>query len=269
MADNVEFPVPAGAVLASDDILGVHVLRAKVQVGADGSAQDVSEEHPMPVVLSGALPEGESLIGSVQVAGGTIEVDSMPPVAVASMPSLPAGSNSIGSVAVSSLPSLTAGSNAIGSVSVSSLPPLAAGSNAIGSVSVSSLPSMPGGSNTVGSVHLRPLTSGGSSVHRRIGLTTSGVLIKSSAGSVYGWHFANIGGSDVFVKLYDMSTAPTVGTSIPKLTVLVPTRGTVQIWSPQGISFTNGIGIGCATGILDSNSTAPPASSVVSNLFFA
>lgn len=53
---------------------------------------------------------------------------------IATLPSLPAGSNAIGNVGVSSLPSLPAGSNAIGNVGVNSLPALPAGSNNIGSV---------------------------------------------------------------------------------------------------------------------------------------
>jgi hypothetical protein len=260
MSDNVEFPVPPGTVLASDDVLGAQVLRTKVQVGRDGTAQDVSNEHPMPVALAAAVPAGANAIGSVSVSA---------------LPALPAGGNAIGSVSVSALPALPAGGNAIGSVSVSALPALPAGGNAIGSVSVSSLPNvtvgaaLPAGTNTVGNVRLTPATSGGDSVHRSISLVATGQLVKNAAGSLYGWHLANTNASAVWVKIYDKATAPTVGTDTPKMTIYLPATSVSTVCCAQGIAFTNGIGIGCTTGLADNNSTAPSASTVISNLFYA
>ncbi|HND56494.1 MAG TPA: hypothetical protein PLV92_28945, partial [Pirellulaceae bacterium] len=51
MADNVTAnPGSGGAILATDEIGGVHYPRSKVAHGADGSAIDVSEANPLPVV---------------------------------------------------------------------------------------------------------------------------------------------------------------------------------------------------------------------------
>src|SRR6185295_17844095 len=42
----------SGAVLATDDVDGVHTLRVKVQFGSDGAAADVAPDKPLPVELA-------------------------------------------------------------------------------------------------------------------------------------------------------------------------------------------------------------------------
>lgn len=54
-ADNLGYTAGSGASIASDDIGGVHYQRIKPQVGADGSAADVSKTNPLPVA---AWPSG-------------------------------------------------------------------------------------------------------------------------------------------------------------------------------------------------------------------
>jgi hypothetical protein len=65
MPDNITAPA-TGAVLATDEIGGVHFPRTKLSFGADGSATDVSSAAPLPVagtfwqatqpISAGALP---------------------------------------------------------------------------------------------------------------------------------------------------------------------------------------------------------------------
>ncbi|WP_437597400.1 hypothetical protein WMF28_32680 [Sorangium sp. So ce590] len=71
MSDNITLPEGAGTLLATDEILGVHVLRAKVQTGADGTAVDVSQDDPMPVGLVEPLPAGGNTVGAVHVKPAT------------------------------------------------------------------------------------------------------------------------------------------------------------------------------------------------------
>lgn len=64
MADNFETnPGTGGALFASDDIGGVQHPRFKVQIGADGVAQDVSAANPMPITASelSVAPTGEAV----------------------------------------------------------------------------------------------------------------------------------------------------------------------------------------------------------------
>jgi hypothetical protein len=285
MSDNISLPQGPGTLLATDEILGVHVIRAKVQFGADGAADDVSSENPLPVSLV-SLPSGTSHLG-------TVDIVTLPDVTIAT--ALPAGTNAIGSVTVLSLPSITvgsalpAGTNTIGSVNVLSLPALPVGSNAIGTVAVSSLPSVTigaalptgsnvigqiavtsvaAGTNTIGAVNVKPTTSGGLSAYRQIGLGTTGQLVKSSPGQVFGWHISNTGTGGAFIKLYNLAAAPTVGTSTPMLTLYVAGNSVSAVEHINGITFSNGIGAGATTGVGDTDASAPGSNVVVVNLFY-
>ncbi|XYH99959.1 hypothetical protein ACMHYB_09440 [Sorangium sp. So ce1128] len=181
MSDNITLPEGAGTLLATDEILGVHVLRAKVQTGVDGTAVDVSQNDPLPVGLVGSLPAG---------------------------------------------------------------------------------------TNTVGAVHVKPATAGGLSVYRRVGLNSTGQNVKSSPGQVFGWHLANTGASGVFVKLYNMATAPQIGTSTPVATLYVPAGQVVSAGHTNGIEFSLGIGIGATTGAADNDTNDPAANAVIVNVFY-
>lgn len=52
MADNVGYTPGTGATIAADDIGGVLHQRVKLGVGGDGIAVDVSDENPMPAVIT-------------------------------------------------------------------------------------------------------------------------------------------------------------------------------------------------------------------------
>lgn len=67
MADNITAPA-AGAVLATDDIGGIHYPRTKLSFGADGSATDVSSASPLPVTGT-FWPTTQPISGTVTVTG--------------------------------------------------------------------------------------------------------------------------------------------------------------------------------------------------------
>ncbi|WP_437741770.1 hypothetical protein WME73_41315 [Sorangium sp. So ce302] len=181
MSDNITLPEGAGTILATDEILGVHVLRAKLQTGADGTAVDVSQTDPLPVSLVGSLPAG---------------------------------------------------------------------------------------TNTIGAVNVKPATSGGLSIYRNTGLSTTGQNVKGSAGQVFGWHLANWSSTDAFVKLYNTAGAPTVGTTTPALTLMVPAGQVVSAEHTNGIAFTTGIGIGATATPADNNTSQPGPNTIVVNVLY-
>lgn len=186
MADNLSLTQGSGALLSTDDILGVHVLRAKVQIGADGAADDVSADNPLPVTIGAPLPAG---------------------------------------------------------------------------------------TNTIGSVGLAPATSGGLAIFKVAGLVNTGQLIKNTAGQVFGWHISFVSGgiapgAGVYVKLYDTSSAPTVGTDIPVMTIYVPSGATSAVHHGNGLAFSAGIGIAATVAMGDADTTSPGADAVVANIFY-
>jgi hypothetical protein len=79
MSDNTqlnEAAAPLGDIIATDDIGGVKHQRVKVQVGADGTAQDVHDGRPMPVKEGMTTPKTTAAIGAALAAGGTTDLDS-------------------------------------------------------------------------------------------------------------------------------------------------------------------------------------------------
>lgn len=114
--------------------------------------------------------------------------------------------------------------------------------------------------------------SGGISSFRRIGAaTTNAVVVKASSGVVYGWHISNINAAAVFLKIYDKATAPTVGTDVPKLTILVggaTTGATSFLDLPAGVAFSNGISIAITGAIGDADTTAVSANEQIAHVFY-
>ena len=101
--------------------------------------------------------------------------------------------------------------------------------------------------------------------------STNGTNIKSSSGNLYGWSITNTNASIRYVKVYDKSTTPSVGTDTPILTIMIPgnANGTGNnIFISGGMAFTNGLGIGITTGAPDNDTGAVGANEVIVNMFY-
>jgi hypothetical protein len=57
MADNIGYTPGTGATIAADEIAGVLHQRIKIGIGENGTATDVSQANPMPVMAVGDLLE--------------------------------------------------------------------------------------------------------------------------------------------------------------------------------------------------------------------
>lgn len=112
-------------------------------------------------------------------------------------------------------------------------------------------------------------TSGGATPYSVIWPgNTTGVIVKASAGQVYGVYVTNIAATPAYLKLYDKATAPTTS-DVPKHRFLVPgnAAGAEGVYAlPIGIEFLAGISIRVTTGSADNDATAPTASDVIVNL---
>lgn len=73
--------------------------------------------------------------------------------------------------------------------------------------------------------------------------STNAAVVKSSAGSLFNVTISNVTATAAYVKLYNKSTAPTVGTDVPAITIPAPANTTVNhdIGS-VGARFSSGIG---------------------------
>ena len=113
-----------------------------------------------------------------------------------------------------------------------------------------------------------PADSGGLKVYRNINLGSSGVNIKSSAGQIYGWFLFNTSASIRYVKVYNKSSSPSVGSDTPFMTIPLPSGGGANVNFTSGITLSSGIGVGATTGVADGDSGAPAANDVVVNIIY-
>ena len=241
MADNKTLSAGTadGAVIATDEILGVDYQRIKLIHGADGvNDGDVATANPLPVNLG---DDATRDLGIVTVDnGGTfaVQVDA----------ALPSGTNAIGKLAANS-------GVDIGDVDVISI---SAGANLIGDVGLSGA-----------------RTSGGTTIFRSLDLDESEEEVKASAGQVYWIHAMNLTASVLYLKFYNATAANvTVGTTTPVLTFPLLTPGDTNgagftLAIPNGVAFSTAITVACTTGVADADTGAPAANACVINLGYA
>lgn len=93
--------------------------------------------------------------------------------------------------------------------------------------------------------------------------TTNATLIKSTAGTLWSAVVSNVAASARYLKFFNLTTAPNVGTSVPVFTVLVPAGGTIVIeGGANGIRFGTGISLAITGAAGDLDTTAIAAGDV-------
>lgn len=201
----------------------------------------------LKVAIQEALPAGTNAIGTVDTELTTQDFDTgagTVPAAVVGLVVPAAG----GPVAVP-------GDAANGlDVDVTRLPALVAGAALVGAVA-------PGASATVGT---------GLLTFRDAALSNVAVAVKASAGKVHGHNLFNPGVALAYVHYYDAAqVSVTVGTTIPKLSIALPSNATAQI----GTELFSEVGLAFGTAITIAASTTPggataPATALVSNVYY-
>lgn len=120
--------------------------------------------------------------------------------------------------------------------------PIPAGSAAIGSVTVS------------GTATVTPANATAYSAVTTA--STNGANVKNAAGNLYEITCSNPTATPVYVKLYNKASAPTVGTDVPILTIVVAANSTVPLQlGVVGKRFATGISIAATGAIAASDAT--------------
>lgn len=92
--------------------------------------------------------------------------------------------------------------------------------------------------------------------------TTNATAAKASAGKLFSVNGYNSTATVTYLKFYDKSTAPTVGTDTPALTLALPASAVFN-YDLGGIAFATGIGYGLTTVAADNGTTAPAAGAIL------
>jgi len=99
--------------------------------------------------------------------------------------------------------------------------------------------------------------------------TTNATSVKATAGTVYSLTANNTAGTAAFIKLYNLATAPTVGTSVPTLTFSVPANGSINVtFGTSGARFATGIALAITNLGTDADATAVTAAQIKSVLAY-
>jgi len=101
---------------------------------------------------------------------------------------------------------------------------------------------------------------------------TTAVVVKASAGTLYGVQVYGIGSAPAYLKIYN-ATSATCGSGTPVKRLQIPAAATAAngagsniTFGPQGVAFGTGITYCVTTGITDADATAPAANTFLVNL---
>ena len=111
-------------------------------------------------------------------------------------------------------------------------------------------------------------TTGGASMYSNLNLGNTGTAVKSSAASLYGYYFGNNGTGSLFVRLYNVTTAPT-STDTPVIRAYIPPSAAANLALTVPAAFTAGLGIRATTAQADNDTTAPGTDQAIVNVFYA
>ena len=90
--------------------------------------------------------------------------------------------------------------------------------------------------------------------------TTNAAFIKASAGNIYALALSNPGATAVYVKLYNKTTAPNVGTDNPVMTIPVAAGArVVEAFGTMGTRFTTGLAIAVTAAMPATDTTVATA----------
>jgi len=224
----------------------------RVQDGAAGTLATVTSANALKVdpsgvtsPVSGTITSVPSGTTTVSVAAGTVAVTQVtsPWVVGGTTTAVPSGTQNV---------SIVSGTAAV-----------------TGTVTIT-----PSGTQAVSqtgapwSVSITTQATSGASTYRNINLGTVGTAVKTAAGNLYGYYLGNNGTSSLFIKIYNVTTAPT-STDTPALTLYVPTSAAANINFPIPVNFATGIGVRATGAVADNDNTAPASNQAVINLFYA
>lgn len=93
--------------------------------------------------------------------------------------------------------------------------------------------------------------------------STNATLLKATAGRVFSILLTNTTASVRVLHMHNLTVAPTVGSSVPTYSIVIPANGTVQFHNPIGRAHTTGISYSITTGIADLDATATAVGDVI------
>lgn len=147
-----------------------------------------------------------------------------------------------------------------------------AGTNLMGDVNVRQGGTTLSITNPIFNRDVATATGGASTAGAAVPNNTTAVVVKASAGTLYGVQLAGIGSAPSYLKIYN-ATSATCGSGTPVKRLMIPAASTAAngagsnvSFGATGVDFGTGITYCVTTGIGDSDATAPAASTFLVNV---
>lgn len=142
----------------------------------------------------------------------------------------------------------------------------------VSSGTITTLSAISAGTNAIGDVgtQYRANATGAGTINKiNSAASTNATVVKASAGRLIGYHLSNTNAAFRYVKLYNVSSAPTAGAGTIVGIIALPPTSTVSVSHPGGIAFSTGISYTMVTGAADADATAVAANDIVGHLVYA
>ena len=274
-ATSAKQPTLGTAGTASTDVITVQGIASGVAQPVSGTfwqtTQPVSIATMPTTPVTGTFWQATqpvsltstTITGSVSVTG-TFWQATQPVSLATNTPTIAAGSAIIGKVGIDQTTPGTTNLVSIGTngtVAINAALPT--GANTIGAVNIAASQTIAVTQATAASLAatVTPVTPTPFALNSAA--TTNATSVKASAGTLFTATVSNSGAAAAFLKLYNLATAPTVGTSVPVLTVPVPLSGIVSLnLGHSGHRFATGIALAITNLVADTDTTAVAANQV-------
>jgi hypothetical protein len=110
-------------------------------------------------------------------------------------------------------------------------------------------------------------SGGDSTFHLVSAASTNATNIKASAGKVTGWYIYNSNASARKVAFHNTAGTPTAGSSISSA-IVIPGLAAANVSFPDGIDFSTGIAITTVTDLTDAGNTAVALNDLIINIYY-
>jgi hypothetical protein len=104
--------------------------------------------------------------------------------------------------------------------------------------------------------------------HKVAAAGTNAANIKAAGGFVAGWNIFNDTEFPLYVKLFNLATAPIPGSSLPQQTIAVQAGQTAVAAAGSGLTYSTGIAIAITGNLADLDATPVSAGSCVVDIFY-
>lgn len=103
---------------------------------------------------------------------------------------------------------------------------------------------------------------------RQVSLATTNLVpVRGGIANLKGALIINTNAAVRFVKLYDSTDAPVVGTTVPALTIEIPASGQLALTWSDGVNFGHTMWMATTVNVADSDTTAVGAGDLITQLF--